>query len=478
MDTDKIDSISDTPTKKRDHPTSSPEDNVTTNIAKLREAVDKENATKKFKRNENEIETNKSLKNKTIKIIVSNHNIKPENITKNHINENCIKNFSVIDAKQSYVNKELLMCTILTCDINKSINKLNWKVGEQNLKITVDKKSNLLISLCVNKIFDQEGQELSLSITRIELTEISENIFNLRKQNNLFVFETFLEEKEAFDNLTITVLGSKHNVRPYDPLENYVEQCKKCFKFHSTFECKNKYLCAWCNKEKCFRKCNKETRKCTNCDGNHSSLYRGCKIYKKQLENASQKKNEQQKDTKIKNISLKTENLKNNINILQQSYASILKNQTESNKQQESVHMIEEKFKEMIKINEKITKDMDLIKNNIQKIVEVTTNTQKKIIELEKIHKEEIENITKKLNKKIDSTQLASILYETSYAIVTNKMCEPMSIASNIIQIIQRSVGNIEKEVLFNNLGKLAESSLIFSPPENTNDLSFLKNDN
>ena len=53
-----------------------------------------------------------------------------------------------------------------------------------------------------------------------------------------------------------------------------------------------------------------------------------------------------------------------------------------------------------------------------------------------------------------------------------------MSIASNIIQIIQRSVGNIEKEVLFNNLGKLAESSLIFSPPENTNDLSFLKNDN
>ena len=267
MDTDKIDSISDTPTKKRDHPTSSPEDNVTTNIAKLREAVDKENATKKFKRNENEIETNKSLKNKTIKIIVSNHNIKPENITKNHINEYCIKNFSVIDAKQSYVNKELLMCTILTCDINKSINKLNWKVGEQNLKITVDKKSNLLISLCVNKIFDQEGQELSLSITRIELTE-------------------------------------------------------------------------------------------------------------------------------------------------------------------------------------------------------------------EKIHKEEIENITKKLNKKIDSTQLASILYETSYAIVTNKMCEPMSIASNIIQIIQRSVGNIEKEVLFNNLGKLAESSLIFSPPENTNDLSFLKNDN
>ena len=55
-----------------------------------------------------------------------------------------------------------------------------------------------------------------------------------------------------------------------------------------------------------------------------------------------------------------------------------------------------------------------------------------------------------------------------------------MSIASNIIQIIQRSVGNIEKEVLFNNLGKLAESSLIFSAPENsenTNDLLFLKND-
>ena len=41
---------------------------------------------KKFKRNENEIdETNKSLKNKTIKIIVSNHSIKPENIKKKNI---------------------------------------------------------------------------------------------------------------------------------------------------------------------------------------------------------------------------------------------------------------------------------------------------------------------------------------------------------------------------------------------------------
>ena len=55
-----------------------------------------------------------------------------------------------------------------------------------------------------------------------------------------------------------------------------------------------------------------------------------------------------------------------------------------------------------------------------------------------------------------------------------------MIIASNIVQIIQRSVGIIEKEILFNNLGKLAESSLIFSPPENSeniNDLLFLKND-
>ena len=46
-----------------------------------------------------------------------------------------------------------------------------------------------------------ERGKLSLSITRNELTEISENIFNLRKLNNLFVFETFVEEKEAFDNL-------------------------------------------------------------------------------------------------------------------------------------------------------------------------------------------------------------------------------------------------------------------------------------
>ena len=55
-------------------------------------------------------------------------------------------------------------------------------------------------------------------------------------------------------------------------------------------------------------------------------------------------------------------------------------------------------------------------------------------------------------------------------------MTEKLEIAGNIINIIQRTVGNIDKETIIDNLGSLAEKSLLLTPPENCQ-LMFEKDD-
>ena len=58
-----------TPTKKRDHPSSSPEDNeITDNIGELRKMVDKEKVAKKLKIDNNEDQIKKKHKTKNNKI--------------------------------------------------------------------------------------------------------------------------------------------------------------------------------------------------------------------------------------------------------------------------------------------------------------------------------------------------------------------------------------------------------------------------
>ena len=69
---------------------------------------------------------------------------------------------------------------------------------------------------------------------------------------------------------------TNHDVRLYDSPEYYITQCKKCHKLgHTTYECKLKFLCPWCSKSDCYKKCDQKNRKCANCDGDHTQWTQG-----------------------------------------------------------------------------------------------------------------------------------------------------------------------------------------------------------
>ena len=48
------------------------------------------------------------------------------------------------------------------------------------------------------------------------------------------------------------------------------------------------YTCVRCSGN-CSKVCNNEIRKCANCNGDHSAVYKGCPIYKSEIKRAEQK---------------------------------------------------------------------------------------------------------------------------------------------------------------------------------------------
>ena len=261
---------------------------------------------------------NKQNSEKVIKLIVSNHGIETKNLNKEYINKHVTKTFSIINTKESFKNKNILICTIKTEDIEKAIDRNSWSVPERDIKIVVDRKSNQVKSLCINKIYNEQKDQISMYLAKYELDKLGLH-FNLRKENNLFVFETTNDHTRLFEEQEFT-LDTTHTIRIYDPIENYIEQCKKCFKIgHITATCKTKFLCPWCSNAACYKKCDENKRKCTNCDGNHSSLYKGCKVYKAHIQKAQKHKEEKNKEENVKKIKKSTENLQKNLTNLQMS---------------------------------------------------------------------------------------------------------------------------------------------------------------
>ena len=328
-------------------------------------------------------------------------------------------------------------------------------------------------TVCINKITKEDGIDISKLLTSRELDYIGLN-FNLRKENNLYVFETLKEDQHQFNNNTIELADKNYDIRPYDPLSNYINQCKRCHLIgHTTYDCKKRFACTWCGKEDCGRKCKEEDRTCINCKGKHSSLYKGCPIYKKALENASKIKNEKTKETKIKNISKDNYKLQQNFIKLEQSYANVVQQST-TNKKIE----LQEIENNIIKINthnEKHSNDMEAIKNNLHKIINVTTNTQSKLVVLATKIDENIQKIDKIQKTTINKEQLINILFELSYALANGKLVEKTDIAYHLIAIVERNSGEIDKAKIIKNISNLDQTSPLLTEEE-TNQEQELKN--
>ena len=113
--------------------------------------VDDENKQKNLTLDNTSNPVNTNDTNKKIKIILNNHGIKKENIKKEYFNTNIVKNFNILEIKESFRDKKTLIGYIHVKDIEFAIEKKNWTIIEKDFNIIIDKKSSLVKSLCINK---------------------------------------------------------------------------------------------------------------------------------------------------------------------------------------------------------------------------------------------------------------------------------------------------------------------------------------
>ena len=145
---------------------------------------------------------------------------------------------------------------------------------------------------------------------------------------------------------------------------------------------RQKKLCSWCGGIECNRQCDEKVKKCVNCSGNHSSLYKGCKAYKEKLWEASTIRLNKEKDKKIIEISKNHTKINTNMEELKNSYANVVKmgnlNEVELkiSKTQSEFAIIMNKMESITDITTRNDKDMDCIKNKLNTILTVTQSTQ------------------------------------------------------------------------------------------------------
>lgn len=313
--------------------------------------------------------TNKNEKTKSIKLIIKNSGIK--NATIESLTANYLIDTKITSAKQSKMNPETIITEINLCDINKAINKNNWKGINDNTIFMIDKYSKYINTLCVNKIKLHDESILSLNEAYESLKKINSNIYNIRynrTQNpNLIIFETELINTKFFVNapLNIQNLNTRLNIREFDCVDDYITKCYKCQKFgHIQTDCKGNSKCGRCNKEKCNYQCKKEDALCANCGEKHSSNYRGCAKYKEEIERAQEKKKKLTKDKEIKKIGIIERDMIGIAPAIQKSYAETLKNQS-------TLEEINKKLKKLELEIEKNKLELSILKRDTQNYVKI-----------------------------------------------------------------------------------------------------------
>ena len=219
-----------------------------------------------------------------------------------------------------------------------------------------------------------------------------------------------------------------------------------------------------------------KNKKCANCQGNHSSLYKGCKAYKSEFENAQKEKLGKIKENKIKTITKNTNNLQKNVNNLELTYANALKNnETNNNKNNEMMQSLTTRLDEIQLTSNKHLEDMKNINEKLEKIIKLSNETNEKIIDLERKLNEKIYKVEKtttrrltdidiKLKNKIETEDLGAVLFEIIHCIMSGKMSNKMEMATNVMEIFERNIRNINKQTVVTKIANLVEKK--YNSPE------------
>ena len=370
-----------------------------------------------------------------IRIIVKDSKIEdPKNNLIKHLNSN-IKIHSI---KESNMNKEVLILEINIQQITDITDLNNWQDIDKGTSIIVDKFHKNITTMCINKISTGQDSILELPIAKKELETTTEGIYNIRYNRkdkpNLILFETHKKHKKNLEDnkLNIPDLNLKFNTREFDPIDNYIIKCHQCNQFgHYKSECKVKdQKCGRCNtnRDTCKFSCVKTSFKCTNCGGEHSSNYKGCPTYKKEIEKATENKKKSEQNQQIRKI-------ENNVNKygpeLKKSYAATLETQSA-----------------MIDIATKIDQiEAQLIANKLE-IIELK-NEQKKYITI---------------------PELYGILYETMYMTQFEVLDNQDELKHGIVATIRHNLTKHKDEIL-KALKTVEEESVLFEKQPSYSDM-------
>ena len=437
---------------KRDLP--SPTDRVSVDITSLRTESLQEQLSQLSNKKSKANPSGSSESKHKIKIIISEHSFtKPYKLET--INSS-ISNFEFLSIKSAYKNDKTIICEVYLEDLDKVNKRENWNGHIQ--KLIIDKKSAHLDSICVNKIKrDKDTPPIPLNEVRNTLSKSIFSFFNLRYENNLIVFETLKDSLSDFEiQFTIDQAVTNHSVRKYDPVDNYIVQCRRCHVFgHMKSDCKKtEDVCAWCGKTGCGWKCDPTAKKCVNCNGKHSAQYKGCKVYKRTAEKASITRTEKQHNKKITNIEKRTNNL-------QKSYADAASLKSDQTKNNNDI----KELQNLVKNTLTVTTNMDKKINSILTNITTLTNRVTKIEQELQAQKLEL-SITKSLQTNYVSIDTFPLVFFDVFSSVldTTKMAGLVDNLSSIF--IKHFPDLIHREGFLSRIqDNLLQDSLASSPP-------------
>ena len=163
-------------------------------------------------------------------------------------------------------------------------------------------------TICINKYsLEKEPSEVRKCLCENGIKYSFRRKINTRGQpTTVICFKTNKENTEILKKEGIVINNEVFTVRKYINKENIVTRCTKCQKFgHQYKNCNQKnYTCVRCGGNSCGQICEKDTRSCVNCKGNHSAAYKGCTVYKAQQTKA-------EKEQLLKNSTKKLKRYRN-----------------------------------------------------------------------------------------------------------------------------------------------------------------------
>ena len=227
---------------------------------------------------------NENTETETTFIFMKSHHYNAELNATTEIQKNIGNDIKILGSKK--VNPHGYLVKVYDSDLVKCFT-------EHATKFTPTKNTMNKKAYCVNKI--DESVSIDDFFEHIQKA-LNQKIIYSTVENKLLLFLTENFKESTITNIAFQVNKKNYFIRNFDPITNYISQCKSCHKFNHT-NCKIK-KCRKCQKTDCNNECTENDLKCVNCEEKHSPYYKKCKAYLEVLKEAHE--NRKKKNFKSK----------------------------------------------------------------------------------------------------------------------------------------------------------------------------------